>query len=105
MTNTAPEITTQPSNQTVNEGQTASFSASASGSPTPTVQWQVSPNGTTWTNIAGATANTYSFAAHSMDNGKHYRAVFTNAAGSVITHPATLTVDYGLFLPFITITG
>src|SRR5262249_11112654 len=41
----APAITTQPMSLSINPGQTASFTAAASGSPTPTVQWQVSTNG------------------------------------------------------------
>jgi hypothetical protein len=36
----SPTITTQPGNQTVTAGQTATFTAAATGSPTPTVQWQ-----------------------------------------------------------------
>jgi hypothetical protein len=98
--NTAPVITTQPSNQTVNAGQTTSFTSAASGNPTPTVQWQVSPNGTDWSDISGATSATYSFTAQSTDNGKQYRAVFTNSAGSATSTAAILTVHTG---PVITL--
>ncbi|MCY2978999.1 MAG: immunoglobulin domain-containing protein [Planctomycetota bacterium] len=91
----APAITQSPSNQTVVTGNTATFTAAASGSPTPTVQWQVSTNGgTSWSNISGATSTTYSFTAVSGDNGKQYRAVFTNTAGSATSSAATLTVNY-----------
>ena len=38
---TAPTVTTNPTNQTVNAGGTASFTAAASGNPAPTVQWEV----------------------------------------------------------------
>ena len=89
----APVITTQPVNTTVNSGATASFTATASGSPTPTVQWQVSTNGTTWTNLSGATSGTYSFATTPADTGKQYRAIFTNAVGSVTTNAVILTVQ------------
>ena len=41
----APVVTTQPASQTVTAGQTVTFTAAASGNPTPTVQWQVSTNG------------------------------------------------------------
>jgi Zn-dependent metalloprotease len=91
-TGTAPVVTAHPSNQTVTAGQSASFSASASGSPTPTVQWQVS-SGAGFSNIAGATATTYSFVTTLADNGKQYRAVFTNSVSSATTNPATLTVN------------
>ena len=90
---TVPVVTTQPSNATVTAGSTVNFTAAASGSPTPTVQWQVSNNaGGTWTNIPGATLTTYSFTAASGDSGSQYRAIFTNAVGTATTNAATLTV-------------
>ena len=91
---TAPAITSNPTNQTVNAGQTASFTASASGSPTPTVQWQVSTDGgATFNNIVGATSTTLSFTAVTANNGSEYRAVFTNTLGTATTTAATLTVN------------
>ena len=48
----APTVTTQPASQTVTAGQTATFTAAASGNPTPTVQWQVSTDsGSTFSDI------------------------------------------------------
>jgi hypothetical protein len=91
--NTAPVITTQPSSRTVYAGTVASFVAAANGNPTPTVQWQVSTDaGATWTDLAGATTTTLSFTAQTSDNGKRYRAVFTNVAGTATTKVVTLTV-------------
>lgn len=91
---TAPTITTQPINQTVTAGQTATFTAAASGNPTPTVQWQVSTNGGgTFTNVSGATSTTYSFTTTAAQNGNQFRAVFTNSAGSATSNAATLTVN------------
>jgi len=90
----APAITTQPSDQTVTAGQMASFTAGASGTPTPTVQWQISTNGgSTWNDIPGATATTYSFTANAGQTGSQYRAVFTNTLGNATTNAATLTVN------------
>jgi hypothetical protein len=80
---------------TVAAGSTASFSAAASGSPTPTVQWQFSADGgTSWSNISGATSTTYSFSTTipPSENGYEYEAVFTNSSGSATTNAATLTV-------------
>ncbi len=91
--NTMPDVTTHPSNLTVNEGQTATFTAAATGNPAPTVQWQSSPDGSTWTDIAGATTSTLSFTAQLADNGQQYRAVFTNTAGSAASNAATLMVQ------------
>ncbi|MCW2567501.1 MAG: hypothetical protein JWN54_1598, partial [Mycobacterium sp.] len=89
---TVPTVTTQPADQTVNAGSSVTFTAAASGRPTPTVRWQVSIDGTTWTTLAGETATTLTFTAASADNGNSYRAVFTNSAGNDTTGAATLTV-------------
>jgi uncharacterized repeat protein (TIGR01451 family) len=88
----SPVVSTQPSNQTVCAGGTATFTAAAAGTPTPTVQWQVD-SGSGFTNIPGATSTTLSFSTVAGDNGKQYRAVFTNSLGSANTNAATLTVD------------
>ncbi len=90
----APKVTLQPTNKTVRAGSIASFMATASGTPTPTVQWEVSSNfGSTWSNVAGATSTTLSFIATAGQNGWKYRAVFKNGGGSVTTRAATLKVD------------
>jgi hypothetical protein len=99
-TNAPPTVTANPTSQTVTDGQWVSFMAAATGTPAPTVQWQVSTDGgSTFTNISGATSTTYSFTASTGQNGYQYRAVFTNTAGSATTKVATLTVD---FAPTIT---
>jgi hypothetical protein len=93
-TTVAPTVTTNPSSVTITSGQTATFTAAASGTPTPTVQWQLSTNGgSSFTSISGATSTTYSFTAATTQNGYEYRAVFTNSAGSATTAAATLTVN------------
>jgi Immunoglobulin I-set domain len=90
----APYITTQPVNQTVTAGQTATFMVAAAGSPAPTVQWQVSTDsGVTFNNLSGATSTTLSFTTAISQNGNKYRAMFTNTAGSVNSSAATLTVN------------
>ena len=91
----APTVTTQPSDQTVLAGATASFSATAGGTPAPTVQWEVSSDGgTTWTALFGATSPTLTLAGvPSGDDGNRYEAVFTNTGGSVTTGAAKLTVQ------------
>lgn len=91
----APKVRSHPSSTTVAAGGQASFSAAASGTPTPTVRWQSSTNsGSTWSDISGATATTYSCAVAPGDNGNRYRAVFTNSLGSASSNSATLTI-YG----------
>jgi hypothetical protein len=92
--NAAPVVTLQPANQTVKAGTRATFTAGASGTPSPTVQWQVSTdNGVTFVNIAGSSASTLTFVASSTQSGNKYRAMFTNAFGIAATTAAVLTVN------------
>ena len=88
----SPSVTTQPTSQTVTAGATVTLSAAASGNPAPTVKWQVN-SGSGWSDIAGATSPTYSFTSAAGDNGRQYRAVFTNGVGSdATTNVATVLV-------------
>jgi hypothetical protein len=90
----APVVTTPPANTSVFAGNPVSFTAAASGSPVPTVQWQSEAVGaTSYTNISGATSTTYSIPTALISaSGTKYEAVFTNSQGSVTSVPATLTV-------------
>jgi hypothetical protein len=89
--NTAPVVTTNPVSQTATSGN-VTFTAAASGSPAPTVQWQVSTNGgASFSDIPGATSTTLIVAVSPAVNGNQYRAVFTNTCGSATTAAATLT--------------
>lgn len=98
----APSITVHPSNQTVQAGQVASFFATASGLPSPTLQWQSSRNGGgRWADIGGATSTSYGFTATTADDTFQYRAVFTNIYGTATTDPATLTVQSGPGSPLL----
>jgi uncharacterized repeat protein (TIGR01451 family) len=86
-------VTTQSVPQSVCESATASFTAAAGGTPTPTVQWQVSTDGgSSFNDIPGAVSTTLSFTAAVSQNGNRYRAVFTNVWGTATSNPALLTV-------------
>ncbi|MFN8497285.1 MAG: hypothetical protein U0641_05460 [Anaerolineae bacterium] len=75
------------------ENRGGTFTATASGSPAPSAQWQLSvDNGTTFANIRGAASTTFTFTAHAADNGNQYRVVFTNEFGSATSDAATLIV-------------
>ena len=90
---TMPHVGLNPISKTVTAGSTVSFTASATGSPVPTVQWQISTDGGShFTNISGANSTTYSFTAALGENGDMYQAVFTNSNGFDISSPATLMV-------------
>jgi alpha-tubulin suppressor-like RCC1 family protein len=89
-----PKLTHQPAGVSVEEGHPASFEASATGFPAPTVQWELSSDsGASWTPVSGATANKLTIASASgSETGDEYRAIFTNAAGTATSNVATLTV-------------
>ncbi len=90
----APKVIKQPLSTTVEEGQSAAFEATASGSPTPTVQWEVSTNaGATWSPVEGGSADQLTVSdATTSQSGDEYRAVFKNTAGEATSKAATLTV-------------
>jgi len=93
-TSAAPAVILNPSSLALAPGAFASFSAAATGSPAPSVQWQLSTtSGFTWSDIAGATSSTYSLTVGTADNGKRYRAVFANSGGSAASSSATLTIS------------
>ena len=93
----APYVTAEPQDTYIAAPGPVSFTAEAGGSPAPSVQWQVSTDsGASWTNIAGATATTYSFDATAGENLDEYQAVFSNSEGSTVSDPAILGVGYEL---------
>ena len=91
----APAVTTQPGDQAVVTPATAVFQAAASGTPPPTVQWQLSTDaGVSWNNIAGATAASYTTPATVLaDDGQRFRAMFSNSAATVTSNAARLIVS------------
>ena len=91
----APTITTQPTSQTVTEGETATFTVVTSGTEPLSYQWQQSTDsGQSWTDIDGATDATYTTEATTTSmNGYQYRCVVSNSAGSGESNAAILTVN------------
>jgi hypothetical protein len=84
----APTISTQPANQTVLAGATATFSVTATGTAPLTYQWK--KGGTA---IAGATSASYTTPATVVgDSGASFTVTVTNSAGTVTSSAATLTV-------------
>jgi hypothetical protein len=83
----APAIATQPANQSVPMGLTATFSISATGTAL-TYQW--ADNGAM---VPGATARTYTTPPVAFaDSGENYTVTVSNSAGMVMSHAALLTV-------------
>jgi alpha-tubulin suppressor-like RCC1 family protein len=84
---TAPIITTPPVSQTVNVGQSASFTVTATGYPL-SYQWRKDA-----LDLAGATSATYSLTLVQTNLAGSYTVVVSNPAGSVTSAPpAVLTV-------------
>ena len=81
-----PTISQQPVSTSVRATKTVTFSVTATGAQL-TYQWK--RNGT---NINGATGPTLSFTADNSHNGATHTVVVTNAAGSVTSTGAVLTV-------------
>ena len=88
-TATAPIITTDPADQTVTAGQTATFTVVAGGSAPLNFQWQ--RNGVA---IAQATGASYTTPATiTSDSGAAFSVVVANSLGTVSSRSATLTVN------------
>jgi len=84
----APAFTTQPQNQTVTAGGSASFSVAASGKPSPTYQWYLGG-----TAISGATSASLAISNAQSANAGNYTVTATNLVGSATSSSASLTVN------------
>lgn len=95
----APVVTSDPSSQSVLEGDSATFTVAGTGQPAPAIQWQQRAAGATspetgWSDVVGHTGNSYTIIALTVaQNGAQVRAVLRNSAGVVVSLPATLTVS------------
>lgn len=85
---TAPSIATQPADAAINAGTSVSFSVVAVGTGSLTYQWR--RNGV---NIPGATGAVLTLNNVTVDQAGDYSVVVANAAGSVTSRSARLTVS------------
>jgi hypothetical protein len=85
-----PSITGQPADLARCPGQSATFTVTASGSPTPTFQWRKDG-----ADIPGATSAAYTIASPAAGDAGSYDCVVTNACGTATSTAATLTVQAG----------
>ncbi|MDD5139753.1 MAG: immunoglobulin domain-containing protein [Verrucomicrobiales bacterium] len=84
-----PLITSQPASRAVTVSNSVNFTVGVSGNLFTTYQWRF--NGT---NIANANTNTYTLANVQPANAGNYTVIVSNAAGSVTSAPAVLTVNF-----------
>lgn len=110
--NTAPAFTTPPADRSVAAGEAATFSVEVSGTPTPSVRWQVSSDGGgSWVDlvdgagVSGATTKSLTLSATTVSlNGRRYRALASNAVqANVASSAAMLTVNAAEAAPSATL--
>jgi hypothetical protein len=102
-------VTTDPSNQTVAEGDDATFTVVAIGEAPITYQWQ-KYEGTTVSDIDGATSSSYTIASVTSADAARYRCIVSNSiatnssswgrlivltAPSITTQPVDQTANLG----------
>ncbi len=93
--NEQPAFTAHPQGVTVVEDGSATFSATVTGNPTPTLQWQFSPNAETpMTDISGATSDTLELTGVTRAQAGFYQLVATNEFGTAESNEAELVVQY-----------
>jgi hypothetical protein len=88
-----PVITLHPTDVTVVEGETATFTADADDYLT--VQWWFSVAGGGWGHVSEPSGTTPTLTTDVLDvgnDGYQYKAIYTNATGEAETAPALLTV-------------
>ena len=85
--NSPPYLTAQPEGLTVVQGGQATFGVDAGGTAPLAYQWR--QNGT---NIAGATASSYTRMNLAPSDAGNYSVLVTNAVGTVTSLNAVLTV-------------
>ncbi len=96
-----PTITRQPADETVLEGQTAAFTCESTGVPTPFSRWQRKANGSDiWQYLSndatysGTNQSQLAISNPTLEmSGDQFRCIASNTHGSVISNPATLTVN------------
>jgi hypothetical protein len=88
----APTIATQPTNQTVCEGQSVTLSVNAGVTNNPTYQWRKNS-----TNIPGATSSSYTIAVTTVADADNYDVVVSSSnAGCntpVTSNTVTITIN------------
>jgi hypothetical protein len=94
VTNVPPIITVHPASQTVNTGSVVFLTGRASGTPTPTSQWQ--RNGVNLNNggnISGAKSNTLVLNNVTSADAANYTYVAENSLGFVVSTHAGLSIN------------
>jgi hypothetical protein len=94
---TGPQFTMQPANQSAHVGESATFTAVATGASPLSYQWK--KNGAA---IEGATTANLVLTTIQDDDAATYVLIASNNEGTVASTPATLTINPGAAPAFIT---
>lgn len=87
VTNTAPQISTQPASQTVNVGTGVTFSVGASGTAPMAYQWFFNGG-----SLNGQNASTLNLSQVQQNQAGNYSVIVSNVAGTATSASAVLTV-------------
>jgi kumamolisin len=97
----APAFTVQPTSAIVSVGDSAMFSATATGLPAPTYQWQMLPSGASdWINLSdndtftGSSTSALTVTAASALSGAQFNCVATNGVSPNATSSSALLTVY-----------
>ncbi|MEF8845913.1 MAG: immunoglobulin domain-containing protein, partial [Bacteroidales bacterium] len=85
-------ITSHPSDETVCEGEDATFNVSADGESPLSYQWYTNASGS-WSSISGATSDSYTVSDVSNNDAGDYRVEVSNTCGTRTSDAATLSVN------------
>lgn len=86
-------ITASPEDVSVDEGEAVRLVATASGQPAPSLQWQRSSDGDTWTDVDGATTTELALDDVTSDlDGAMFRMGAINPFGTVYSAAASVSV-------------
>jgi pectin methylesterase-like acyl-CoA thioesterase len=83
----SPNILTNPVNQSISGGGTATFTVAATGIPNPTYQWLSNS-----IPISGQTGSSLTISSANANNAGSYSVIVSNSAGVVTSGNASLTV-------------
>lgn len=100
---TAPVITTQPANCTVNAGESVTFTVAATGTPAPTYQWF--RNGVEIAGNTSALTSTLQLEHVQPGHSGFYTVRVANSAGVEVSAAAELTVIGDPFQAFVELHG
>jgi hypothetical protein len=89
-----PTITMAPTNLTVTNGNTATFTVTATGNPPPSYQWFKGTGA-----IGGATSSSYSIPSVTTNDAGSFSVLVSNSVGSTNSPPVTLSVYVPAVVP------